>query len=253
MRKPLIAGNWKMYGSAEKVRSFIKDFSVPEEAIASREILICPPFTSLATWREHSAAKPYLQLGAQDVYWEKDGAFTGEISPVMLKDAGCAYCVVGHSERRQYFGETDVSVNRKMHALLEAGVKPIVCVGETLKEREAGKTEEVLRRQINCSVFALDDAAYLKEIVIAYEPVWAIGTGKTATSEQANEACGFIRLLLRDRLGAPADDSIRILYGGSVNPKNIDELMALPEVDGVLVGGASLKAADFSRIAAYEV
>ncbi|MFH1538345.1 MAG: triose-phosphate isomerase [bacterium] len=250
MRKPLIAGNWKLFGAAETVRSYLNEFSVPADKLDDREILICPPFTALSVWNENKSAKPYIMLGAQDVFWESEGAFTGEVAPGMLKDAGCSHCIVGHSERRAMFGDTDETVNRKMNALMAEGLTPVVCVGETLEQREAGDMEKVLTTQVKGSILASKDSHDLSLIVVAYEPIWAIGTGKTATPQQAEEAVAFVRSRLAESLGEKAE-AIRILYGGSVKPGNIDELMAQPEVDGVLVGGASLKPGDFSRIAAY--
>ncbi|MEW5944915.1 MAG: triose-phosphate isomerase [bacterium] len=251
MRKPLVAGNWKMHGTSETVRTYLEKFSVPPGLTEEREFLICPPFTALAAWKEHGRSKPYVMLGGQDAHWEEKGAYTGEVSPGMLRDAGCAYCIVGHSERRAMFHETDEMVNRKMNALLGAGLTPVVCVGETLAQREAGETESVLRTQVEGGILTSKGRPDLSRIVMAYEPVWAIGTGRTATARQADEACGFIRRLLREALGEAAAASVRILYGGSVKGANIDELMAQPEVDGVLVGGASLDPDEFSRIAAY--
>jgi triosephosphate isomerase (TIM) len=251
MRKPFMAGNWKMNGSVSQVKEFVDGFSVPEGISGKREIVICAPFTLLAFCAEYGKQKPYIKFGAENVYWEPKGAFTGEISVGMLKEAGCYCSIVGHSERRQYFGETDETVNKKMNALLEGGLLPIVCVGETLEEREAGRTDAVVSGQVKGSIIASAGAKDLSGIVVAYEPVWAIGTGKTATSAQAEEVCAMIRGLLVDALGKEVGEGIRILYGGSMNPANVDELMAQPNIDGGLVGGASLKAADFSRIASY--
>jgi triosephosphate isomerase (TIM) len=252
MRKPFMAGNWKMNGSVSHVKEFTDGFSVSEEIVKKREIVICAPFALLPICMEYgSARKPYIKIGAQNVHWEPKGAYTGEISVVMLKEVGCYCCIVGHSERRQYFGETNEIVNKKMNALLNGGVLPIVCVGETLEERESGRTEAVVSGQIKGSVLASAETNDLSEIVVAYEPVWAIGTGKTATSAQAEEVCAMIRGMLNESLGETVGEEIRILYGGSMNPANVDELMAQPNIDGGLVGGASLKPADFSRIAAY--
>lgn len=252
MRKPFIAGNWKMHGDAASARQYIDEFFVPEDVAAKRQIVVCPPFTLLPLWKDYGARKKYIEYGAQNVHWEPKGAFTGDVSVPMLLDAGCRHCIVGHSERRAYYKESDDQVNRKMTALLDAGVTPIVCVGETLEEREAGRKESVVGGQVKGSVIASAQRKDIASIVVAYEPVWAIGTGKTATNEQAEEMCAFIRGLLTEGLGAAASDAIRILYGGSVKPDNIDSLMAQPNIDGVLVGGASLKAGDFSRIANYK-
>lgn len=251
MRKPFISGNWKMHGDTAQAKQYIDEFNVPEALAAKRDIVVCPPFTLLPFWKEYGGKKPYIEYGAQNVHWEAKGAFTGDVSVGMLKDCACKHCIVGHSERRAYYKESDEQVNKKMNALLDAGINPIVCVGETLEEREAGRKEEVVGGQTRGSVVASKSRKDIATIVIAYEPVWAIGTGKTATDDQAEEMCAFIRNLLVKELSQAAADAIRILYGGSVKPDNIDGLMKQPNIDGVLVGGASLKAADFSRIAAF--
>ena len=251
MRKPYIAGNWKMFGDRKSVTEYIDAFAATDEAAATRDIVICPPFTLLQYWNEYvPSRKPCLSHGAQDVHWEKEGAFTGNVSIPMLIDSGCKQCIVGHSERRAYHAETDAQINKKMNALLDASLIPIVCVGETLEQREAGNKENVVGGQIDGSVLSSADRKDLEKIGVAYEPVWAIGTGVTATSEQAQEMCRFIRERLRSKIG-PVSDAIRILYGGSVKPGNIAEIMSQPDIDGVLVGGASLKASDFSAIANY--
>lgn len=248
-----MAGNWKMHGDRKSAKEYIDGFSVPQSVVAKRDIVIGIPATLVQYWSAYAKrTKPYLEWAGEDVHWESKGAFTGSISTGMLKDFKTTYCIVGHSERREYQKETDKQVNLKMNALLDAGMIPIVCVGETLKQREAGNKDKVVGSQVKGSILASAKSHDLFKIVIAYEPVWAIGTGKTATSEQAQEMCKFIRDKVRPVLGAMADDSIRILYGGSVNPGNIDELMAQPDIDGVLVGGASLKAKDFSRIANFK-
>lgn len=252
MRKPCMAGNWKMNGDIRHVKDFIDKFTVPEEIIEKRQIVICAPATILSFISEYGKkTKPYIQIGAQNVHWEPKGAYTGEISVGMLREAGCYCCVIGHSERRAYFRETDEEINKKMNALLDGGLVPIVCVGETLEEREAGKTEMVVSDQVNKSILASAGRKDFARVVVAYEPVWAIGTGKTATTGQAEEVCAMIRGMLRESLGDETADEIRILYGGSMKPDNVDELMAQPNIDGGLVGGASLKPSDFSRIAAY--
>ncbi len=251
MRKPFMAGNWKMNGSISGIRDFIDTFEVSEDVAAKREIIICTPYTLISHCMDYGEKKGYIKFGAQNVHWEPKGAFTGEVSVGLLKEAGCYCCIIGHSERRLYFHETDEWVNKKMNALLDGGVLPIVCVGETLEEREAGRTEKVVSEQVKGSILASAGAKDLSQIVIAYEPVWAIGTGKTATTEQAQEVIGMIRGIMKDELSAATADGIRILYGGSMKPDNVDELMAQPDIDGGLVGGASLKASDFSRIAAY--
>ena len=252
MRKPFMAGNWKMNGSLQQVSEFIEGFIVSEETAKEREVIICAPFTLIpACVAKGAEKKPYMKFGAQNVHWEPKGAFTGEVSVGMLKESGCYCCIIGHSERRQYNKETDEMINKKMNALLDGGVLPIVCVGETLEEREAGRTEEVVSTQVRGSIVASVGAKDLSGIVIAYEPVWAIGTGKTATPEQAEEVCGMIRTLVAKEIGGAIADGMRILYGGSMNAANVDVLMAQPDIDGGLVGGASLKAPDFSRIAEY--
>ena len=210
------------------------------------EVVLCPPFTSLSEVSE-VITDTNIKLGAQDVYWEKEGAFTGEISAPMLKAAGCEYCIVGHSERRQFFGETNETVNKKAKALLKEGIKPIVCVGEKLEERKTGKTFDVIKDHVENSLKGLTKEE-MSSVVIAYEPVWAIGTGVNATKEQAEEAQKYIRGLLKKIFGQDTADSVRIQYGGSVKPDNIRELICEPDVDGALVGGASLKADLFLEI-----
>lgn len=247
-RTALIAGNWKMHKTILEARALVDELKKSCAGISDREILVCPPTTALAPLGDYLKGTN-IRLGAQNLHWETQGAFTGEVSGPMLKEAGCQYAIVGHSERRQYFGETDVTVNKKMKAAFQFGLTPIVCVGETLQEREGGDAFKVVERQIKEGVSGLNADQSLK-LVIAYEPVWAIGTGKTATPEQAQEMHAFIRKLLLE-YGQKAADSIRILYGGSVKPDNIDVLMSQPDIDGGLVGGASLKADDFTRIVKY--
>ncbi|MCX7927478.1 MAG: triose-phosphate isomerase [Candidatus Omnitrophica bacterium] len=248
MRKPIIAGNWKMYKTISQAielanglkRAF---YDLDAEAI---DIVLCPVFTALSEVNEVISGSP-MQLGAQDVFWQQEGAFTGEVSPLMLKDVGCKYVIIGHSERRQYFGETNQTVNKKVKAALQNGLIPIMCVGETLKERQEEKTFEVLKDHIQNGLTGLT-AQEVSDIVIAYEPVWAIGTGKNATSQQAQEAHQFIRKLLTEMFNKEIANNIRIQYGGSVKPDNIEEIMQQPDVDGALVGGASLKVDSFSDI-----
>jgi triosephosphate isomerase (TIM) len=252
MRKPFISGNWKMHGDIAAAKQYIDEFNVPEEMLASRQIVVCPPATLLHFWKDYGKNKSYIEYGAQNVHWEAKGAFTGDISVGMLLDAGCKHCIIGHSERRAYYKESDEQVNKKMNALLDAGITPIVCCGETLEVREAGKKEAVVGGQVKGSIVASAARADISKIVIAYEPVWAIGTGVTATDAQAEEMCAFVRGIVAEGISKEAADSIRILYGGSVKPDNIDALMAKENIDGVLVGGASLKASDFSRIAAFK-
>ena len=210
------------------------------------EVALLPPFTSLWPVSSSGIVDAGVALGAQDVYWEDKGAFTGEISPVMI-EGWCRYALIGHSERRQLFGETDETVNRKVHAALAHGLRPMIAVGETLDENEAGQTEAVLRRQVPAALHDLDEAQGL-EVVMAYEPIWAIGTGRTATPDHAEASCALIRRLVAESLGTAVADAVRILYGGSVNAANAAELMAQDNVDGALVGGASLIAADFLQI-----
>jgi len=245
-RQKFVCGNWKMHKTVAEAVALVQELRAALGDAASKvQVAVAPPFTAL-----HAAAQAAkgtgIEVAAQDVYWEKQGAFTGEVSAPMLAEVGCQHGIVGHSERRQLFGETDDTVRRKVVALLAAGVRPIVCVGETLQEREAGRTLEVVERQVRQGLAGVS-AEDLGRITIAYEPVWAIGTGRTATSAQAQEVHLAIRNLLR-QIGAPVADAIRIQYGGSVKPENAAELMAQPDVDGALVGGASLKAQDFVAI-----
>jgi len=214
--------------------------------IENVDIVICPPFTLLA-YLADALETSNIAVGGQDLYWQEEGAFTGEVSPSMLKDAGCRYVIIGHSERRQFFGETNEAVNKKIKAALKSGLTPIVCVGENLQEREANNTFKVIEDHINNGLLDISVSDVL-QLVIAYEPVWAIGTGKTATGEQAQEVHKFIRDLLKKNYGQEVADSVRIQYGGSVKPENITELMNKPDVDGALVGGASLKAESFTAI-----
>ena len=249
MRKKLIAGNWKMYKTAEQTTAFFRDF-LPMVAEHTRdEILICPPYTDLLAALE-AASGSNVAVGAQNLHWEKEGAFTGEISAVMLNSMKVTHVIIGHSERRQYFNETDDTVNRKLETSLEAGLTPIVCIGEVLEEREAGLTEDVLRRQC-VRAFNGISAKKAAKLVIAYEPVWAIGTGKTATPEMASDAHAVIRHEVEKSFGPEFAQKLRILYGGSVKPENATALMSETEIDGALVGGASLDPASFSKIVHY--
>jgi triosephosphate isomerase (TIM) len=245
-RKKIIAANWKMYKTPEQSRQFMEEF-LPLVAGHSRdEIVICPPFVDIATVAEKAGGSA-VEVGAQNVYWEKEGAFTAEISGEMLLGAGCKWVIVGHSERRQYFGETDDTVNRRLKVALEAGLAPILCVGEVREEREAGITGDVLRRQ--CSrAFNGISARKSAKMAIAYEPVWAIGTGLTATPEMANEAHLLIRQEAANNFGEDFARQLRILYGGSVKPENAHQLLSQEEIDGALVGGASLNPESFSKI-----
>ena len=246
MRRPIIAGNWKMNNTIADTKALVKDL-IPLVKDAKCDVVICTPYTDLAAAVEATAGTN-IKVGAENVHWAEKGAFTGEISAKMLVELGVEYVIIGHSERRQYFGETDETVNMRVKAALAAGLKPIICVGELLEERESGKTEEVVTRQ-TMAAFKDIDKSELDNIVIAYEPVWAIGTGKTATAQDANDTIKVIRDTMAE-LYCPkcAEERVRIQYGGSMNPKNASELMAMPEIDGGLIGGASLKAEDFSKV-----
>ena len=249
MRRPIIAGNWKMNNTIAETKALITDL-IPLVADAEAEVVICTPYTDLATAVEMTKGTN-IKVGAENVHWADHGAFTGEISAKMLVELGVEFVIVGHSERRQYFGETDETVNMRVKAALAAGLKPIICVGESLEQRESGATNDVVTTQ---TIGALKDIASdeLKNIVLAYEPIWAIGTGKTATAEQANETIGVIRNSVADLYGKDiAENVIRIQYGGSMKPSNVKELMAMSEIDGGLIGGASLKAVDFSQVVKY--
>jgi len=249
LRKPVIAGNWKMYKTQREARDFFAEFQPLVAAATHCEIVVAPTFTALAASVE-AAKGSAIGIAAQDVYWASEGAFTGEVSPRMLVEAGCRAVIIGHSERRQFFGETDESANRKVKAAVAAGLTPILCVGELLAEREAGDTQSVLERQFRGSLAALTTAEFSR-IIMAYEPVWAIGTGRTATPEIAAEAHKFLRDLAARSFSAKDAASLRILYGGSVKPENIKGLMAQAEIDGALVGGASLDARQFAAIVNY--
>jgi triosephosphate isomerase (TIM) len=251
MRRPLLAGNWKMYKTvpegvalAQEIRAGL---ALP---LKDRDVLVAPPFTAVAAVAEALRGSDVL-LGAQNMHWEREGAFTGETSPAMLKQVGCSHVILGHSERRHIFGESDDMIARKTRAAVDNGLTPIVCVGETLPERESSRTLEVVERQLERALRGLtpDEAS---RAVVAYEPVWAIGTGRTATPDQAQEVHAFIRQRVIATHGEPAAAALRILYGGSVKPDNVDGLMAQPDVDGALVGGACLKAESFLRIVHYQ-
>lgn len=250
MRKPIIVGNWKMNCTIPEALELVKRVSVLVSEVKGREIVVAPSYVAISSV-SRALTGTSMTLAAQNLYWEEKGAFTGEVSAEMLLDAGCDYVIVGHSERRQLFAETDEWVNRKVEVALSVGLIPIVCVGETLAERESGETFSVIERQLTTG---LKDVSIIDsdDLVVAYEPVWAIGTGKTATPGQAQEVHSYIRELLK-KLFTEAADDIRILYGGSVKPENIDELMTEPDIDGALVGGASLKADSFARIVKFKV
>ncbi|MDD5594049.1 MAG: triose-phosphate isomerase [Candidatus Margulisbacteria bacterium] len=245
MRKPIIAGNWKMYKTVSEAKDFATKLKPLVADVHDRTILVCPPLTHLQDVCD-ILCDSNVAVGAQNLFWEDEGAFTGEVSAPMLKSVGCTYVIIGHSERRQYFGETDGTVNKKIFAALKHNLLPIVCVGETLEQREKNETFKVIERQIKEGTKGLGTGDWEK-IIIAYEPVWAIGTGKTATPEQAQEVHAYIRKLLPKDVAA----NIRILYGGSVKPENIKELMAKPDIDGGLVGGASLKVDSFVKLIKY--
>jgi triosephosphate isomerase len=246
MRRPIIAGNWKMNKTAKEAEALINELK-PLVAKSKPEVVICVPYTDL--WVAKQAIEgSNIKLGAENVSWADSGAFTGEISADMLLEIGVEYVIIGHSERRQYFGETDATVNARMKQALAKGLKPIVCVGETLTEREKNKTKKVLRKQITEGFAGVED---LSNVVIAYEPVWAIGTGKTATAEDANKTIGYIRSLIRKIYGVEVAKKLRIQYGGSMKPTNAKELMAMRNIDGGLIGGAALKATDFAGIVNY--
>jgi triosephosphate isomerase len=249
-RTPLLAGNWKMHGTCAEARVLAGAVAQAVGQVTDREVLVCPPFTSLHAARE-AIAGSRVRLGAQNVHGEPKGAFTGEISAGMLVEAGCSHVIIGHSERRQYFGETNASVNHRLKAALGAGLTPIVCVGETLAERDAGAMPAIIERQVREGLAGLDAAA-IGRCVVAYEPVWAIGTGRTATPAQAQEVHAMIRGHLASLAGAEVASTIRVLYGGSVKPDNVDALMAEPDIDGALVGGACLDATSFARIVRFE-
>lgn len=249
-RRSLIAGNWKMHKTAAQAKLLAEQVAAAGREVTDRDILLAPPFTSLSAVEEAVRGSGIIVAG-QNVCWEEQGAFTGEISPLMLKDLGATAAIVGHSERRQLFAETDTMVNRRLRGGLLQGMTMVLCIGETLEERESGNTLAILEKQVRAGLAEVS-SAQMASVVIAYEPVWAIGTGKTASTEQAQEAHGFIRSLLCDLYEKDIGNSIRILYGGSVKPANIDELMAQPDIDGALVGGASLDAESFGRIINYK-
>jgi len=248
MRKKYVCGNWKMFKTTGEAVALVRELRGRMDASAQVEVGVAPPFTAIAAVRQALQGSPF-KICAQNCHFERQGAFTGEVSAAMVRDAGCDGVILGHSERRQYFGETDEGVNKRARAALGEGLEPIVCVGETLAEREAGRTLEVVSRQVRGGLAGLS-ADEIQRLVVAYEPVWAIGTGKVATPAQAQEAHAAIRSLLASLAGWNVANAVRIQYGGSVKPDNAAELMALPDVDGALVGGASLKADDFARIVA---
>ncbi|MGM0804475.1 MAG: triose-phosphate isomerase [Bacillota bacterium] len=246
MRKPIIAGNWKMNKTLTEARSFVEEVKGLVPSAETVDSVICAPALFLDSLADESEGTP-LTIGAQNMHFEESGAFTGEISPVMLKDLNVQYVILGHSERRELFGETDELVNQKTHAAFKHGLTPIVCVGETLEQREADKTKDVVKEQTEKGLSGLTDEQ-MKQTVIAYEPVWAIGTGKTASSEDANEVCAYIRSVVADQFSQDVADAVRIQYGGSVKPDNIKELMGMSDIDGALVGGASLEPKSYLQL-----
>lgn len=245
LRKTIIAGNWKMNNNQEKAKILINEIK-PLVANANSEVVVCVPYTDLETVLNECKGTN-IKVGAQNCHFEKSGAYTGEISAEWLKDMGVEYVIIGHSERRQYFAETDATVNKRTKSAIEAGLNVLLCVGEMLEDRESGITDELVTIQTKKALLGISKSD-LSKITIAYEPVWAIGTGKTATSEQANEVCGLIRNVIEKLYDKQSAESMSILYGGSMNPSNADELLAKSDVDGGLIGGASLKAQDFASI-----
>jgi triosephosphate isomerase len=252
-RKPLIAGNWKMNLNRTESVKLIRAIAERTSDQAGIDILVAPPFTALSTVKDAiGSAKIYL--GAQNMHWETGGAYTGEVSPAMLVEAGCTHVILGHSERRSLFMETDEMIDRKAKAAVGMGLIPIICIGETLEEREKGRTFQLIRSQLDQSLKNFrEQKAMLPTTILAYEPVWAIGTGRTASPQQAQEVHRFIREWLKEHFGSGTAENIRILYGGSVKPDNTRDLMAMPDIDGALVGGASLKADTFSRIIRFHL
>jgi len=249
-RLPFMAGNWKMNKTTGEAIDLVRELKAAISGVKGVEVAVAPPFTALyAVCKELEGS--FIRLAAQNLYWEEKGAFTGEVSPLMLKEVGCHYVIIGHSERRQFFGETDETVNRRIKAALAQGLKVIFCIGETLKEKEEGKTFSVIERQVEDGLKNLGDKE-MENIVIAYEPVWAIGTGKTATPGQAEEVHRFIRGKIEKLYSREVSEEIRIQYGGSVTPENIKGLMEQANIDGALVGGASLKAESFSKIVRFK-
>lgn len=251
MRKPVIAGNWKMNMLPEQAVALVGDLWKEIEGYDAVDAVVCPPFVDIpavsAAIRDGGMA---LGLGAQNMHWEESGAYTGEVSPTMLIDLDVGYVIIGHSERRQLFGETDQGVNRKVKSAIAHGLTAIMCCGETLKQREAGETGNIVSNQVKRGLFEIDGAEASK-VIIAYEPIWAIGTGKAATSADADEVCGLVRETVAEVYDQGLADGLRIQYGGSVSPSNVDELMSMPNIDGALVGGASLKAGDFARLVRF--
>jgi len=246
MRKIIIAGNWKMYKNVTEATELVNEFKDKVSSIKKTGIIVCPPATNLTTVYE-IVKDTNIGVGAQNIHWEVQGAYTGENSADMIKSTGAEYVIIGHSERRQYFGETDEIVNNKLNTALDAGLKPIVCIGEILEERESGITKDVVKTQLTGALQGISTES-MQNIILAYEPVWAIGTGKTATPDQAQDVHSFIRSILNDLYGASTSSLTVIQYGGSVKPENAEDLLSQPDIDGALVGGACLKADSFSEI-----
>ncbi len=248
-RRPLIAGNWKMFKTWREAKDTAARLAEKVAGATDRDIMLAPQYTALVPVCQ-ALADTNIDVGAQNLFWETEGAYTGEVSPAMIADTGCRYAIIGHSERRQYFGETDETVNKKIRAARSSNLIPVMCIGETEDEREAKKTFSVLDKQIKNGLqgFDLDD---LRDLVLAYEPVWAIGTGKTATSDQAQEVHAYVRSVIQSMYDESLASALRILYGGSVKPNNIGELMNMDDIDGALVGGASLDADSFAQIVNY--
>ena len=248
MRRPFIAGNWKMNKTVSEATQLVKDLLPLVEGVEDVDIAVCTPAVDLKPVKD-IVEGTNVALGAQNMHWEESGAYTGEISPVMLETL-CEYVIIGHSERRQYFGETDETVNMKVKSAFKHKLKPIICVGETLEQKEADETEEVVKAQVLAALEGLE-SEHISRLVLAYEPIWAIGTGRSATASDANETISFIRGVVRDKFGGVADE-MRIQYGGSVKPHNVSEYMSQSDIDGALVGGASLKADSFSEIVKFD-
>jgi triosephosphate isomerase len=250
MRIPLMAGNWKMHKTVGEAEELVKALLADLGDTPNREVLVCPPYTALTSVRPLLDGTP-IGLGAQDVFYEQQGAYTGAISPLMLKDIGCTYVIVGHSERREHFGDTDATVNRKLRTVLANGMRVIMCVGESKPQRDAGQAESIVINQVKAGLADVTPEQ-MADVVVAYEPIWAIGTGDTATAADAQAMHAAIRRTLTDLYNENTAQGVRIQYGGSVKPDNVDELMAQPDIDGALVGGASLKANDFLRIVHFQ-
>lgn len=248
MRRPIIAGNWKMNKTISEGVEFVKEIKHLGDD-TDVEVVVCVPFVALESIKKE-LEDSNVKLGAQNIHWEKSGAYTGEISPLMLKEIGVDYAIIGHSERREYFNETDETVNKKVKTSLSHDINPIMCVGETLEEREDGSAKEKIKTQITKGLEGISEED-MKNIVLAYEPIWAIGTGKTASSEDANEMIAYIRDIIKDKYDEEISEQVRIQYGGSVKPNNVTEIMNEPDIDGALVGGASLKKDDFTELVRF--